>query len=186
MAADASALDAARFFTTDPLHGALLDRNGDGVPDDLRVRLVVLGTPTTEEWVELIHLAARLGLETAGLTLPLATSSDGSLPADARPLFFLAEGADEVTMGESAMVVRGAAALRALWRMGVEGEAGADSTSPVPWPAGTPLDLARLYETDGALADDDGDLFAERVRLCLVVPRELPVGVGLALIRVAS
>src|SRR4051812_23721486 len=66
MTTDASPLDATHFFTTDPLHGALLDRNGDDVPDDLRVRLVVLGVPTTEEWIELIHLAARLGLETGG------------------------------------------------------------------------------------------------------------------------
>src|SRR5262249_32175888 len=123
MAADASPLDAAHFFTTDPLHGALLDRNGDGVPDDLRVRLVVHGVPATEEWIELIHLAARLGLETGGRPLPLGTSSAGSLPAGARPLFFLAEGAGEAVLAESAWVVRGAAALRALWRAGMEGEA---------------------------------------------------------------
>src|SRR5213082_1060242 len=107
MAADASPLDAARFFTTDPLHGALLDRNGDDVPDDLRVRLVVLGVPPTEERSSLTHLPARLGLETAGLTLPLATGSTDSLPAGARPLFFLAEGAGPVAHDESAWVVRG-------------------------------------------------------------------------------
>src|SRR3712207_7088172 len=71
MAADAH-LDPSRFFTTDPQGGALLDRNSDGFPDGLRAHLVIDGEPATEDRIELIHLAARLGLETGGLDLPLA------------------------------------------------------------------------------------------------------------------
>jgi hypothetical protein len=124
MAADVSPLDPARFFTTDPLHGALLDRNGDAVPDDLRVRLVVLGVPTTGEWIELLHLAARLGLETAGLTLPLATSSADAVPADTHPLYFLAAGADAAAQPESAWVVRGGFACAVARGAGWRGRAG--------------------------------------------------------------
>src|SRR5687768_2911769 len=83
-------LDPSRFFTTDPLGGALLDRNGDGFPDGLRARLVVHGEPATEDWIELIHFAARLGLETGGLDLPLAVpaAQAGALPPDTLQIAF--------------------------------------------------------------------------------------------------
>ncbi len=178
--------DPARFFTIDPLHGVLLDRNGDGVPDDLRVRLVVAGFPATEEWIELIHLAARLGLETSALTLPLALPADATLPTDTRALLFLPAGGADPAPAADAWVVRGAAALRALWRAGLADAATPDNAPPTRRPSDTPLDLARFYETDGALADDDGDLFPERVRLCPFIPPTLPPVVGLALVDLAA
>lgn len=171
--------DAARFFSTDPALGALLDRNGDGVADELRVRLVVMGTPTEEEWIALLGLAARLGLETSGLTLPLAFADTRAVPAGALPLVCLTrpvEGADAAVL----WTLPDVASIRAL--VGIE-SAGAPVSLPV---APLKLDLARFYEHDGALADDDGDLFPERVRLCFLVPRHLPAEIGRALLDLAA
>jgi hypothetical protein len=177
--------DPARFFTTDPDQGALLDRNGDGVHDDLRARLLVVGEPTTEEWCELIHLAARLGLETGAVTLPFGLAGGDALPAGGRALRFVAAGAGDPSERDDGWVVRGAAELRALWGAGLDG---GDATQPVPStaaPVGT-LDLARLYETDGLLRDDDGDLTPDRVALTIVFSRTPSVAVGLALCDLAA
>lgn len=177
-------LDPARFFTVDPEHGALLDRNCDGVPDDLRLRLLVAGHPSVEEWCELINLAARLGLETSALSLPLGLSDRDALPGDARAFHFVAEGAAMPVGIPDAWTVRGAPGLRALWGAGLD-------TSPTAAPATTvpvasALDLARLYETDGLLRDDDGDLTPDRVGLTIVLSRPPAIAVGLALCDLAA
>ncbi len=171
-------LDPARFFTTDPTQGALLDRNGDGVPDDLRVRLLLVGEPSIEEWCELIHLAARLGLETGALTLPVALTDRTAAPASARPLLFVAAGATEPTGNLTDWLVRGAAELRALWQHGF-GDAAA-SPGVASAPSGATLDLAQLYDTAGLLRDDDGDLMPDRVALTFVFSRPPALAVGLA------
>src|SRR5688572_23621933 len=123
----AALLDPARFFTTDPDHGALLDRNRDGVPDDLRVRFQVAGEPTIEEWCELIHLAARLGLETGALSLPLGLLDGAALPEGGKALQFIAASAVESGAGEG-WVVRVAAEVRALWQAGLDG---GDAAGPI-------------------------------------------------------
>src|ERR671932_640637 len=118
-----SPLDPSRFFTADPRGGALLDRNGDGFPDGLRARLVVDGKPAPEEWVELIHLAARLGLETGGLDLPLAMPEGqaGELPADTLQIVFHPADSGASSRAPSAHpVLSGAAAVGQLWRQGLD------------------------------------------------------------------
>lgn len=178
--------DAARFFTTDPQYGALLDRNGDTVADDLRVRLVVQGKPTAAEWIELIDLAARLGLETGGLTLPLASSSSEALSPEAAILVFQAAGTDEPVPPDARWMLRGASAVRALCRADLGSEEPSPTAQQNTAAITTPFDLGQLYETGGGLADDDGDLFPERVRLCPIIPPQLPVSIGLALLDLAA
>lgn len=181
--------DPARFFTTDPRDGALLDDNGDGVPDGLRVRLHILGQPTTDEWLALLDLAARLGLETGGLTLPIAAASPATLPANSTALVFMASGCAEPVPAAARWAVRGAAEIRALSRAGINGiDAGGQAHSPAmaePPPA-PPFDLAQLYEIGGALADDADGLCPDRIRLCPVIPPNLPPTVGLALLDLAA
>lgn len=177
--------DPARFFTTDSDHGALLDRDGDRVPDDLRARLLVAGEPGVAEWCALIDLAARLGLELGALTLPFGLAAPAELPAGARALVFVADGAAESPLADDAWVLRGAAEVRALLADGLVGDepwAGAEPDTP---PA-APLDLARLFETDGLLRDDDGDLVPDRVALAIVLARPPAVAVGLALCDLAA
>jgi hypothetical protein len=81
---------------TDPFQtgsgGFLLDRNGDGHPDDLAVRILLPGNSTqldTEFWCALIDLAARLGLETTGLPDRLVLIAGEPLPSDCRGLLVL-------------------------------------------------------------------------------------------------
>ncbi len=178
--------DAARFFTTDPQYGALLDHNGDTVADDLRVRLVVQGKPTAAEWIELIDLAARLGLETGGLTLPLASSSSEALSPEAAILVFQAAGTDEPVPPDARWMLRGASAVRSLCRADLGSEEPSPTAQQNTAEITTPFDLGQLYETGGGLADDDGDLFPERVRLCPIIPPQLPVSIGLALLDLAA
>ena len=163
------------------MHGALLDRNGDGVADDLRVRLAVTGTPPAHDWVALLDLAARLGLETGGVAFPVALAAPES-PAAGPVLRFAPDANKPASAGDWALP--DAVAVRTLAHAGLGGAAagGGGSAAPLPEP-----DLARFYEPDGlALADDDGDLFADRLRLCLVVPPDLPVEIGLALLDLAT
>jgi hypothetical protein len=181
----AAPLAAAHFFTAEPDHGALLDRNGDGVADDLRARLLVAGEPSVEEWCELIHLAARLGLETGALSLPLGLADGATLPEGGRTLRFVAAGVEASAGAEDGWVVRGAAELRALWGAGLGGAEAAMPVSAGVVPDGG-VDLARLYEADGLLRDDDGDLTPDRVALTIVLSRPPSAAVGLALCDLAA
>lgn len=178
--------DAVRFFTTDPQHGALLDRNGDSVPDDLRVRLIVQGEPTAADWIELIDLAARLGLETGALTLPLAVASPADLPPEVVILVFQAMGTEQPVPPGTRWVLQSAAEVRALCRADLGDGDSLPATQPAAQATAAPFDLGRLYETGGALADDDGGLVPGRVRLCPLIPPKLPLAVGLALLNFAA
>ena len=180
----AAPLDPLRFFTIDPDQGALLDRNGDGVPDDLRVRLLVAGEPSIAEWCELIHLAARLGLETGALTLPLGFGARAALPDGAQPLLYVAQGAGAGVEMAADWVVRGAEELRALWSAGLV--TGAAATATTLQTTAATLDLAHLYGTAGLLRDDDGDLLPDRVALTIVLSRAPALAVGLALCDLAA
>lgn len=171
--------DAAHFFSTDPSHGALRDHNGDGVADDLRVRLVVAGMPTTEEWVALLTLAARLGVETSALTLPFAYDDPQAIPPDTTPLTFGATSGDKG--GAAGWSLPDAAAVWTL--LGLDPMVASDPSLPERTAV---RDLAAFYGAAGALADDDADLFPERIRLCPIVPRDVPRAVGLALLDLAA
>jgi hypothetical protein len=65
----AAALDLARLFDED---GLLVDRDGDLFADDVRATLAHIAGCGPRERAAAANLAARLGLEATGLTLPLA------------------------------------------------------------------------------------------------------------------
>ena len=115
------------------LGGAVADENGDGVADRLRARLVLADAPSAGEVAAAAEIAARLGLETMALDLPLP---------DAAPL--------AITVGDEALRAAGCRGLRSWlpdgarwnctpsagqpwWASG----AGARRASPPP-PAGSP------------------------------------------------
>ncbi|HEY8601269.1 MAG TPA: hypothetical protein VIL85_22755, partial [Thermomicrobiales bacterium] len=178
--------DAARFFTTDPQAGALLDRNGDGVADDLRVRLLVQGEPTTTEWLELIDLAARLGLETGAFRPPLTITSTETLPEGGTLLVFQATGSAMPIPSGARWLLASASEVRTLCRAGLGATAARATAHVGQTPPAAQFDLGQLYTTDGALADDDGDLLPDRVRLCPLIPSPLPKPVGVALLDLAA
>lgn len=165
-------------FSPDAL---LADDNGDGYPDNVRARLILETDPGPELWCAILDLAARLGLESAGLSLPLVVDEPpaGTLPivvrdgAAALP-DYRSDGRD----GRPAVIAGGPGAVRWLSRSG-RAEAGPEAALPDP-PAR--LDLAAIYETDGLLADADGDGSPDGTRICIVVPPDLPRVVGTALV----
>src|SRR5262245_47595078 len=64
--------------------GLVLDTNGDGVPDLVSGRVVVPATPTVREIRVAANIAARLGLESSAMTLPLvvrdSSTAIGKMP----------------------------------------------------------------------------------------------------------
>jgi hypothetical protein len=68
--------------------GALLDdRDGDGLPDGLRTRIVLGSRAQRPEHLAAVDLAARLGFASLPLELPLVCSDHDALPAGIIPLF---------------------------------------------------------------------------------------------------
>jgi hypothetical protein len=66
--------------------GALLDdRDGDGLPDGLRTRIVTGSQAQRPEHLAAVDLAARLGFASLALELPLACSDHDPLPAGPIP-----------------------------------------------------------------------------------------------------
>ena len=79
------------------LGGAVADENGDGVADRLRARLVLADAPSAGEVAAAAEIAARLGLETMALDLPLP---------DAAPL--------AITVGDEALRGAGVSGIAEL------------------------------------------------------------------------
>lgn len=71
MPADARNFDLAEAYT---INGWFGDRYRDLLPDSMETRIIVGGSP--REAVGAAHLAARLGLESTGITLPLVRGDD--------------------------------------------------------------------------------------------------------------
>jgi len=67
--------------------GLLADRDGDGLPDALRARLIVDERARLPEHQAALDLAARLGFETLALSLPLAAADISAAAGDAVPIF---------------------------------------------------------------------------------------------------
>ncbi len=67
--------------------GLLADRDGDGLPDALRARLIVDERARLPEHQAALDLAARLGFETLALSLPLAVADISAAASDAVPIF---------------------------------------------------------------------------------------------------
>jgi hypothetical protein len=67
--------------------GLLDDRDGDGLPDGLRMRIVIGSQAQLPEHLAAVDLAARLGFASLALELPLVCSDRDPLPAGIVPLF---------------------------------------------------------------------------------------------------
>lgn len=177
-----SLADATAFFSLDAVSGALVDANGDGVPDGIRARLVLTGQPSAAEWVELVNLAARIGLETTGIALPLVSANVRSIDAGLLPVYFVPEVGGTAPDADVGLCIRGAAEVRRLWQSGVQpskpvassGERSACDVEAVD-------DLAQLFEIGGLYADDDDDLFPDGVAVTVILPEELSLDLGAAL-----
>ncbi|HEY7032237.1 MAG TPA: hypothetical protein VH482_12940, partial [Thermomicrobiales bacterium] len=165
--------------------GFLLDANGDGHPDDLAVRIVLPPDPAlidTPFWCALIDLAARLGLETAGLPDRVVLASGDPLPPDCIPIFVLpGEGSAEHTSG--GVVLRTVEDASALATAGVSPVAIRDAAPERP-PAIT--DLGKLFTPSGLLRDRDGDHLPDGTRLVLLLPDPCPPAIGVAAIEFAA
>lgn len=171
-------LDHDDLFT---LNGFLLDRNGDGYPDDLRARIVIDCEPDAVLWGAILDLAARLGLETAGFSLPLVVHH----PDDDQLPIVIRGGRSQHPQiepsgwhGRLAVVADGTAAVRALAWLG---KADRSQTPGASLPIDR-LNLLQIFETNGLLADFDGDEVPDGSRLSIDLPEQLPreVGIGLA------
>src|SRR5690242_14431406 len=101
--------------------GFLLDRNGDGHPDDLAVRLVLPPEPAEIEtpfWCALVDLAARLGLETGGLPDRIVLTATDPLPPDCVPLRIRPAGSPDGS-DQGGMILNKAADALSLIRNGL-------------------------------------------------------------------
>jgi hypothetical protein len=145
----------------------VVDRNGDGYADDIALRLVVddaTGPLGRDVWAALIDLAARLGLETHALTLPLVVPAGTPLPGDV-----------------DTVIVRTVADVPS-YASGHDLEpltAHATQTAPAPC-------LTRLFTIDGALEDRDADLLPDASRLTFSLPDMLPAALGAAVANLAA
>ncbi|HUG15811.1 MAG TPA: M14 family metallopeptidase [Thermomicrobiales bacterium] len=143
-----------------------VDRNGDGYPDDATARLVVDLPERSGErafWAALIDAAARIGLETHALPMPLVVAEASVLP----------DGAEHVTVTEIADLPTASAFE----------ETRASSLPDGVEPARC---LTRLCTIDGALLDRDGDRLPDASRIALALPDELPTPLGVALANLAA
>src|SRR5918911_1961450 len=69
------------------IRALLDDRDGDGLPDGLRTRIVLGSRAQRPEHLAAVDLAARLGFASLALELPLVCSDHDPLPAAIIPLF---------------------------------------------------------------------------------------------------
>jgi len=162
--------DSANPFVVGP-GGFLLDRNDDGHPDDLSVRIVLPTDPShvsTEVWCALIDLAARLGLETTGLPDRLVLTTAENLPA----------GCDAIIVD-----AHDATAIRSIARAGLPPATTRASDSIA---APSMVDLARLLSADGVLRDRDGDWLPDGTRLVILLPDPCPPSLAVAAIELAA
>ncbi len=160
--------------------GFLTDTNADSLPDDIRARLILEEEPDTEMWCALFDLAARLGLETSGFSPPLIVDDPS---AEYFPIVVRRGRSIRPHLvttgwkGRPAVVLEGPDAIRDLT---LRGQATWDDDK-VTDPSATAIDLARLFEPDGLLTDDNRDQIPDGTRLCIMVPDELPRAVGIGL-----
>src|SRR5262245_23660432 len=160
----------------DPFHanpgGFLLDRNGDGHPDDLAVRIILppeLGQLSADVWCALVDLGARLGLETTGLPDRIVLTAGEVFPPDCLP--FVVESWESVER------------VRAYATAGLSPDGGIARSPDI---AGAITDLAELFTPAGLLRDRDGDWLPDGTRLALILPDPCPPAIGIAAIEFAA
>lgn len=127
---------------------ALADENGDGFPDRLRATVRLPDAPEPAELAAGLEIAARLGLETAALDLPL--------PAEA-PIV-IAVGGDGPALEPGAGEVRFAPGAEGEATVSVRGGDEAGLRAAASWLAGrAPL----LHRADGTALDAVGERITE-------------------------
>ena len=128
---------------------ALADENGDGFPDRLRATVRLPDTPGPAELAAGLEIAARLGLETAALDLPL--------PAEA-PVVIEVGGGDGPALDPGAGEVRFAREAEGGATVSVRGGDEAGLRAAASWLAGrAPL----LHRADGTALDAVGERITE-------------------------
>ena len=127
---------------------ALADENGDGFPDRLRATVRLPDAPAPAELAAGLEIAARLGLETAALDLPL--------PAEAPVV--IAVGGDAPALDPGAGEVRFAPGAEGEATVSVRGGDEAGLRAAASWLAGrAPL----LHRADGTALDAVGERITE-------------------------
>jgi hypothetical protein len=122
--------------------GLVRDTNSDGIADSVAGRIVVPAAPSVREIQAAANIAARLGFETSGLTLPLLVRDSDARATEALPILLGGSNALVAKLAE-----RGAIELKSL-------KAGQGLIAAVASPAGD--GLAAVI----AGADDQGTLAA--------------------------
>ena len=138
------------------------DSNDDGYPDDVTIRIALdphtaLNHPFL---AALLDVAARIGVETHALPLPLVVASD------ANPQAFRARTPDD---------------LRALLP-----DLPAETLAIAPTGMRAETCLTRLFTSDGALEDRDDDQLPDATRLTFDLPDALPSSLAAALANLAA
>ncbi|MDQ3549257.1 MAG: hypothetical protein M3439_10630, partial [Chloroflexota bacterium] len=150
----------------DVLDRWLVDGNGDGYPDDVAVRFVVDAGDGAERgfWAALLDFAARIGLETHAMPLPLVVSNVADVPDSVKSVV-LRERGDIPAVSTDDFQPRSA-------------------VSPSSQPPS--LCLTRLFTLDGALLDRDDDQLPDASRIAFDLPDTMPTVLGVALANLAA
>jgi hypothetical protein len=162
-------------------NGFLRDRNGDGFVDDLALRIVLppdIDRIPPEIWRALIDLAARSGLETAGLPDRLTVDAGDPVPPDYFRLNVLHHGDGS----ERSIPIWTARDIEQL----MSDESTPGDQAPAASSQSGRASLADLFQPGGLLVDRDDDLLADGTRVCLRLPEPCPASIGRAAIELAA
>ncbi len=141
------------------LQTLLIDRNGDGFPDDVVGILAIPDELHRECWIAVFNLCARLGLGSSGFSPPIVGR--------------------EPELGRVSITVRDGDAERinALAMGEIDPQSG-QSTPDNPAPG---IDLRDPWSIDGFLLDTDGDQAADDSAIHIILPEQIPFELGAAL-----
>jgi hypothetical protein len=150
-------------FTTGP-SGWLRDRDDDGLPDDLAIRLTVEADRTypLSYWGDLLDIAARLGCQAVALPDEIAVPP-GAIPPDGIEARIL----EPEEAHRLAVIAR-------------------RHPAPAPNSPAALSDLRAFWTGAGALVDADGDGRGDGSRLRIQLPDPCPTELGLAAIELAA
>ncbi len=124
--------------------GLIADENGDGFADRLRARIVLAEAPSAAEVAAGAELAARLGLETMALDLPLRSEGVAVAVGDAALAGLGVSGLPDLAAG------RGAVALHEAGGSPVVGVRGGDEAGLAAAAGWLAARAPRLFRTGGA------------------------------------
>jgi Zinc carboxypeptidase len=103
MRASRGAQNTAVDVSCDPFVDCMLeDTNGDGIVDAIRGKIIVPDDPTAAENTAAANLAAKLGYETSGLTLPIVMTSSEAAAHPPRFMVYIGRAVPQDTMAQIA------------------------------------------------------------------------------------